>query len=92
VSHLSLTHVVNAAHRLTEDDRACYGYDAQNQLIQIDFAAGGSAAYAYDALGRRIRKEADGTVTAYVYDDPDILLEFDGAGALQARYGHGGPG
>jgi RHS repeat-associated protein len=66
-----------------------YSYDAQNQLIQIDFALGGSVAYAYDALGRRIRKEVDGTVTAYVYDGPDILLEFDGAGALAARYGHG---
>jgi RHS repeat-associated protein len=66
-----------------------YAYDAQNQLIQIDFALGGSASYAYDALGRRIRKDVDGIVTAYVYDGPDILLEFDGAGALQARYGHG---
>jgi RHS repeat-associated protein len=115
VSHLSLTHVVNAANRLTEDDQACYGYDAngnlqtrtekiagactggvttytydaQDQLIQIDFAAGGSAAYAYDALGRRIRKNVDGVVTVYVYDGPDILLEFDGTGTLQARYGHG---
>ncbi len=28
-------------------------------------------------------------VTAYVYDGPDILMEFDGAGGFLARYAHG---
>ena len=31
----------------------------------------------------------DGAITAYVYDGADIALEFDGAGALLARYSHG---
>ena len=44
---------------------------------------------AFDALGWRIAKTVDGTVTAYVYDGPAILMEFDGAGALVARYDHG---
>ena len=31
----------------------------------------------------------NGAVTRYVYDGEDILLEYDGANALQARYSHG---
>jgi len=45
--------------------------------------------YKYDALGRRIEKIVDGNITRYVYDNEDILLEFDGNNTLQARYTHG---
>ena len=38
-----------------------YHWDAQNQLIRIDFPGGGVATYAYDALGRRIQKDVDGS-------------------------------
>ncbi|MFQ5873861.1 MAG: RHS repeat-associated core domain-containing protein, partial [Dehalococcoidia bacterium] len=52
-----------------------------------------SALYRYDALGRRIAKEVtqagSTTITRYIYDNEDILLELDGANVLQARYTHG---
>ena len=110
-SHLSASHVTDAANRLLEDDDFTYSYDAngnltsktakaggdvttytynaQDQLTQIDLPGGSVALYAYDALGRRIQKDVDGTVTTYVYDGEDIVLEFDGTATLQARYGHG---
>ncbi len=66
-----------------------YTYDAQDQLIRIDFPDLTVAEYRYDGLGRRIEKDANGTLTRYVYDGEDILLEFDGAGALLARTSHG---
>ena len=66
-----------------------YTYDAQDQLIRIDFPGGGFAAYRYDGLGRRIEKDVDGLITRYVYDGEDIVLEFDGTDALIARYTHG---
>ena len=110
-SHLSATHVTDAANRLTEDDAftytydangnletktdkvtlavTTYTYDAQNQLIQIDFPDLTTATYRYDGLARRIEKNVAGAITRYVYDGEDILLEYDGANVLLARYTHG---
>ena len=58
------------------------------------FAAGNptpaaTSTYRYDGLGRRIEKVANGQTTRYIYDGEDILLEYDGANVLQARYTHG---
>ncbi|MEK9141135.1 MAG: RHS repeat domain-containing protein, partial [Nitrospirota bacterium] len=72
-----------------------YTYDAENRLTKVeDFVAGNPTAiatstYRYDGLGRRIEKIANGQTTRYVYDGEDILLEYDGANVLQARYTHG---
>ena len=41
----------------------------------------GTVSYGYDAFGRRVRRTApDGTVTRYLYDGDDLLMELDGAG------------
>jgi RHS repeat-associated protein len=72
-----------------------YTYDAENRLTKVeDFAAGNPTAiatstYRYDGLGRRIEKVANGQTKRYVYDGEGILLEYDGANVLQARYTHG---
>ena len=72
-----------------------YTYDAENRLIKVeDFAAGNPtpvfrSTYRYDGLGRRIEKVANGQTKRHVYDGEDILLEYDGANILQARYTHG---
>ena len=72
-----------------------YTYDAENRLIKVeDFAAGNptpafTSTYRYDGLGRRIEKVANGQMQRYIYDGEDILLEYDGANVLQARYTHG---
>lgn len=67
-----------------------------NQLTGMSSSDGTTASYAYDALGRRIAKTVDGTVTAYVYDignlrdvtAHDVLLQYEG-GALARRWLHG---
>ncbi|MBA5868325.1 MAG: hypothetical protein GDA67_16655 [Nitrospira sp. CR1.3] len=72
-----------------------YSYDVENRLTKVeDFAAGNptptaTSTYRYDGLGRRIEKVANGQTRRYVYDGEDILLEYDGSNALQARYTHG---
>src|SRR5690554_3457095 len=48
-----------------------------------------AAQYAYDALGRRIRKVdavASETTVYYYSDNWQVLAEYDGAGAPQAYY------
>ena len=72
-----------------------YTYDAENRLTKVeDFAAGNptpafTSTYRYDGLGRRIEKVANGQTKRYIYDGEDILLEYNGANVLQARYTHG---
>jgi RHS repeat-associated protein len=72
-----------------------YTYDVENRLTKVeDFVAGNptpafTSTYRYDGLGRRIEKVANGQTKRYIYDGEDILLEYDGANVLQARYTHG---
>jgi RHS repeat-associated protein len=72
-----------------------YTYDAENRLTKVeDFVAGNptpafTSTYRYDGLGRRIEKVGNGQAKRYIYDGEDILLEYDGANVLQARYTHG---
>ena len=72
-----------------------YTYDVSDQLTRIDFPDGKFASYRYDALGQRIAKNVNGTITRYVYDNDDILLEYSSSDAdpsssvLKARFTHG---
>jgi RHS repeat-associated protein len=68
-----------------------FEYDAENKLVRA-VTNGTSANYRYDGLGRRVEKEVISvgtTVTRYVYDNEDILLELTGTNAIVARYTHG---
>ena len=66
-----------------------YGYDAENQLIRVDRPDGSIVRYAYDAYGRRIERDVGGAKTLYLYDGPNVLLEYDATGVVKARYGFG---
>lgn len=95
------TYTYDANGNLTEKQskatgaRIQYVYDAENRLVQVqEVPSGGGPAtktvtYRYDAFGRRIEKNVDGVITRFVYDQEDILLEFDGANSMVARYTHG---
>jgi RHS repeat-associated protein len=81
----------------TSDGRVeTFTYNSVNQLIGVSSTDGLEAAYAYDALGRRIAKTLNGEVTSYVYDignfyditGHDRLLDFQN-GALATRWLHG---
>ncbi|MCZ6624836.1 MAG: hypothetical protein O7B35_11505, partial [Deltaproteobacteria bacterium] len=69
-----------------------FEYDAENKLIRVA-SLDKTVNYKYDGLGRRIEKEitetAVTTVTQYIYDQEDILLELDGSNNITARYTHG---
>ena len=67
-----------------------YQYDAENKLTRV-VSNGTTINYKYDGLGRRIEKEViqvGTTVTRYIYDQEDILLELDGNNQIVARYTH----
>ncbi|OGX05987.1 MAG: hypothetical protein A3G87_04755 [Omnitrophica bacterium RIFCSPLOWO2_12_FULL_50_11] len=70
-----------------------YSYDAENQLIRIDFHDGTLSEYRYDGLGRRTFKHSTHSsfpmTRSFIYDGEDILFEFDGTNTLLARYTHG---
>ena len=66
-----------------------YTFDDLNRLVQVDLPDGRTAIYRYDAFGQRIEKTVGGETTRYVYDGRNILMEFNGANALMARYTHG---
>src|SRR2546427_1258000 len=61
-------------------------YDFANRLTSVN---GGTVAYTYDGDGKRVKKvnTATGKTVLYHYDRAgNILVETDGAGALQAEY------
>ncbi|OGP46558.1 MAG: hypothetical protein A2022_06910 [Deltaproteobacteria bacterium GWF2_42_12] len=71
-----------------------YTYDFENRLININSftpvtCAALTAAYKYDPFGRRIQKTINGTTTKYLYDNEDILYEYDGNNNITKRYTHG---
>lgn len=61
-----------------------YGFDAENQLLQIP----GLESYAYDSAGRRIVKTASsGTATYYFYDQAgQLMFQYEPATAKATNY------
>jgi len=71
-------------------------YDYENRPVRIAKLDGQTevtvATFAYDALGRRIRKVdaiANNTSLYYYSDNWQVLAEYDGSGVLQASYAYG---
>ncbi len=71
-----------------------YRIIAENKLVQIDKYDStptliSSSTYSYDGFRRRVKKDVDGTVTFYIYDNEDIRFETDELGNITAEYVHG---
>lgn len=69
-----------------------YSYDYEGRLTRVETQKPSGttvAVYKYDPLGRRIEKNVDGTITKYLYDNEDIIAEYDGNGNLITKYIHG---
>ena len=68
---------------LTSDGTYTLGYDAENRLVSAS-GAGNTAAYTFDAQGRRKTRTVNGTTTVSVTDAQNReVLEYDGTtGAL----------
>ncbi len=73
---------------LTSDGTRTYTYDFENRLTSIT-GAGLNVQYTYDPFGRRIKKTVNGSVTRFIYDRDQILLEKDGSGSVIAQYTYG---
>ncbi len=73
-----------------------YTWDYENQLTSVITKPNATAeptsevSYRYDALGRRIQKNVNDTITNYVYDRDNILLEFNAQNMMKAKYTHSG--
>ena len=75
---------------IISDGTSTFGYDAENRLISFDTTGTtNDATYAYDALGRRVKKTVNGTSTFFVYDGDDIIADYSSAGTLLREYIHG---
>jgi len=57
---------------------------AWNDRNQLASTSGGAASFAYDGVGRRVRKTVDGPTTKYLYDGENVVQEQDSAGAATA--------
>jgi RHS repeat-associated protein len=80
----------------TTNEYTKYYWNAENQMTRLekytqagDTIPTSTAKYIYDGLGRRVAKNVDNTVTKYLYDQEDILLELDETDTILARYTHG---
>jgi len=62
-------------------------YNAAERLSEIKDNGATIAKYQYDPMGRRFRKEVNGTVTWFQYADEGLIAEFAQNGALRRTYG-----
>lgn len=62
---------------LIDDGTKSYAYDYENRLLKVTRNSDSKimGEYKYDALGRRIEKNASGVTTAYYYDDNRVIEE-----------------
>jgi RHS repeat-associated protein len=68
-------------------DQLSLAWNSLGQVTGAWRAGYGSITYGYDAFGRRVRRTApDGSVTRYLYDGDDLLMELDGAGNPVREY------
>ena len=52
-----------------------YRYDCQHRLIGVSLPGGSTAAYKYDAFGRRIEKTVDGHTTEFLWQGERLIAE-----------------
>jgi len=62
---------------LTADGTNSYSWDARNHLASI--SGGTTASFVYDAFGRRMSKNVNGSITQFLYDGLNPVQELDGA-------------
>jgi RHS repeat-associated protein len=77
----SLTYDLNG--NLVSDGVNTYTWNARNQLVGI--SGGVSAAFTYDALGRRLSRQVGSTTTNFIYDRLNLVQETSG-GSVVADY------
>jgi len=69
------------------DGNHTYTYDYENRLLTVD--AGTTAAYRYDALGRRVQKATPAGTANYYFDRKKVIEERNAGNVVQATYVYG---
>ena len=70
---------------ISRSDGATLHYDDNNRLIQFQKGAT-TANYKYEPGGRRISKTVNGQTTWYLWDQAQLISEYDSSGQRQKRY------
>ena len=60
---------------LADGGRWKYVWSPSGRLLEVQRPDGKRVAFAYDALGRRVRKEWEGAITEFVWDGDDLVHE-----------------
>ena len=81
------------------NETTTYGYDDENRLTGVQITQNNQTKqiiFAYDPFGRRIKKTVSPSgggvgeeITTYVYDNQNIILEYDNSNNIRTRYTHG---
>lgn len=80
---LSPTYDANG--NMTSDGVRAFTYDHMDRLTGV-FDVATSAAYSYDALGRRVQKVVNGATTKYLYDGSEVVEHRDAADLVTATF------
>ncbi|MFH1777026.1 MAG: DUF6531 domain-containing protein, partial [Candidatus Omnitrophota bacterium] len=77
---------------LTNDETRTYTYDYENRLLTVNGTLL-TVNFSYDGFGRRTKKEVTinntTSVIKYLYDNNQVIAEYDGNGALLRSYIYG---
>ena len=81
----------NVLTKVTSAGVTTYGWDYENRLISVTLpGTGGTLAFKYDGLGRRVQKAftqgSTTTTTNYLYDGSNSVEDIDQNGNVLARY------
>src|SRR5262249_6171585 len=68
----------DASGNVTGDGARAYTYDAQNRIVSVSGPV--SESYSYDAGSRRVKKEAGGVVTHYIWEGGQVIAEYERGG------------
>jgi RHS repeat-associated protein len=83
----------NLITKTTAEGTTTYAWDYNNRLTTVTMPSGTIATYRYDPFGRRVEKRVTengiATTTRYLYDNEDILAEYDDTNTIANRYTHG---
>lgn len=77
----------DANQNLIKDSGRTFTYDGENRLTAMSGPA--NATLEYDPLGRLSQTTIGGVVTQFLYDDDQLMAEYDGSGNILRRYVHG---
>jgi RHS repeat-associated protein len=66
-----------------------YSHNSNSWLISANGPGGASASFGRDARNREVKRTLNGVTTYHIYDDWNLVAEYNSTGTLTTRYIHG---